>query len=91
LKAVTVQQPKNVEVDLEAGAAYIYYGEGTVAKQRDVTETGSVSVDFDAENRVIGIEVLWIDDPAQVAIARQWALEHGLAFPWSRDAGELVQ
>lgn len=87
-----MQQPKMVEVDLEARAAYVRYAESEVkvAKQRDVTETGSVSVDFDAADVVIGVEVLWIDDPAIVTIARQWSHDHGLAFP-ARLGAEMLE
>ncbi len=43
-------------------------------------ETG-VSVDVNEDDAVIGIEVLDLGNPAAMALARDYAAAHGLAFP----------
>lgn len=42
--------------DPEADAVYIYVGEGEVAETEEVAP--NVMLDFDAEGRVVGVEVL---------------------------------
>ena len=42
--------------DPEADAVYIYLGEGDVAETEEVAP--NVMLDFDAEGRVVGVEVL---------------------------------
>jgi uncharacterized protein YuzE len=82
-------QPVNVNVDLAVRAAYVEYAPGPSAQTVDLNETGSVAYDVDADGNVIGIEVLGIGRPEQIAIAREFAQAHDLAFP--RDlAGNLV-
>jgi hypothetical protein len=82
-------QPVSVDVDLAIRAAYVRYAPGPSVQTVDVTETGSVAYDVDAAGNVIGIEVLSIQRPEQIAIARAFAEAHELAFP--RDlAGNLA-
>ena len=82
-------QPVNVNVDLAVRAAYVEYAPGPSAQTVDLNETVSVAYDVDADGNVIGIEVLGIGRPEQIALAREFAQSHGLAFP--RDlAGALV-
>ena len=82
-------QPINVNVDLAVRAAYIEYAPGPSAQTVDLNDTGSVAYDVDADGSVIGIEVLGIGHPEQIALARAFAQSRGLAFP--RDlAGALV-
>jgi hypothetical protein len=82
-------QPVNVNVDLAVRAAYVEYAPGPSVQTVDLNETGSVAYDVDADGNVIGIEVLGIGRPEQIALAREFAQAHGLAFP--RDlAGVLV-
>jgi len=82
-------QPIHVRVDLAAHAAYIKYAPGPSVSTVDLNDTGSVAYDVDAEGTIVGIEVLEIQVPEQIALARKFADEHGLAFP--RDlAGNLV-
>jgi uncharacterized protein YuzE len=81
--------PVNVNVDLSVGAAYIEYAPGPSVETVDLNETGSVAYDLDASGNVIGIEVLGISRPEQIAIAREFARAQDLAFP--RDlTGALV-
>ena len=82
-------QPIHVRVDLEAHAAYIKYTPGPSISTVDLNDTGSVAYDIDSNGTIVGIEVLEIQLPEQIAIARKFADEHALAFP--RDlAGNLV-
>jgi len=82
-------EPISVRVDLEVPAAYIKYSKGASVETRDVVEGGVVSYDLDDAGTIVGLEVLWIDDPAHVEAARAFAAEHDLAFP--RDLrGNLV-
>jgi uncharacterized protein YuzE len=84
-----MNQPVNVNIDLEVRAAYVEYAPGPSVETIDLTETGSVAYDVDASGKIIGIEVLEIQHPGQIEIARAFAETHDLAFP--RDlSGALV-
>jgi uncharacterized protein YuzE len=82
-------QPIQVRVDLAAHAAYVKYASGASVSTVDLNDTGSVAYDVDEAGTIVGIEVLEIQMPEQIALARKFVDEHGLAFP--RDlAGNLV-
>ena len=82
-------QPIHVRVDLEARAAYVKYAPGPSVSTIDLNDTGSVAYDVDANGTIVGIEVLEIQLPGQIEIARAFAETHDLAFP--RDlAGNLA-
>lgn len=82
-------QPIHVRVDLAAHAACVKYAPGASVLTVDLNDTGSVAYDVDANGAIVGIEVLEIQMPEQIAIARAFAETHDLAFP--RDlAGNLV-
>ena len=52
-------RPPVVEVDTEATAAYVRFGRGKVARTEPFGNADSlVMVDFDRQNRVLGIEVI---------------------------------
>jgi len=70
------------EVTWSDGNAYVRYADDTVpfAGMRDLEPSGSVAVDFGPAGEVIGIEIAFMEAP-QLAIARQFASENGLAFP----------
>lgn len=73
-------------------AAVIVYREVGTVTPREVTPTGDVVIDVVGDGVVEAIEILWIDDPENVTLAREVARRFGLAFP--RDltaslAGEL--
>jgi hypothetical protein len=46
-----------------------------------LNDTGSVAYDVDEAGTIVGIEVLEVQMPGQIALARTFADEHGLAFP----------
>lgn len=73
-------QPLDVRVDLTVGAGYVTYAKGTVTETIDVWEDGWVAADVDADNRIIGIEVLDLDAET-LENARAFATSRGLAFP----------
>ena len=50
------------------------------ADGRDDEGTG-VHVDFNADEEIVGIEIIDIDEPELVAIARDYARDNDLAFP----------
>jgi hypothetical protein len=58
--------------------------DGTVAiyrnNQRRDEPTG-VHVDLTDNDEVVALEIISVDDPGFVAIARDYAIQHGLAFP----------
>lgn len=57
-------QAPTVEVDTEAGAAYIRFRKGKVARTEVQDETGGVVVtfDFDKDGNVLGAELVGIDE-----------------------------
>lgn len=82
-------EPISVRVDLKVPAAYIKYSKNTSVETREVLEGGAVAYDLDDAGTIVGLEVLWIDDSANVETARSFAEHNGLAFP--RDLrGNLV-
>ncbi len=82
-------KPIHVRVDLEVGAAYVKYAAGPSVSTIDLAENGSVAYDVNAAGEIMGIDVLAIHLPEQIAIAQKFAAEHELAFP--RDlAGTLA-
>jgi len=78
-------EPISVRVDLAVPAAYVKYRKSTPVETRDVVEGGAVAYDLDDAGVIVGLEVLWFDDPAHVETARTFATQHNLAFP--RDLG----
>lgn len=40
-----------------------------------------VAVDRDPDDAIVGIEILNIDDPVEIALARDFAADHELEFP----------
>jgi len=76
-----MREPMTVQVDLEIPAAYIKYADGESVQTRDILDGGTVAYDVDAQGQVVGLEILWIDDPAHVEAAETFARDHGLAFP----------
>ncbi len=82
-------EPLSVRVDLAVPAAYVKYSKSTPVETRTVVEGGAVAYDLDDVGAIVGLEVLWFDDPAHVEAARAFATQHRLAFP--RDLrGNLV-
>jgi uncharacterized protein YuzE len=60
---VTTQRPPVVELDSEAQAAYIRFTHHKVARTQPVlTEGCIVTVDFDAKDEVIGIELVGVTE-----------------------------
>jgi hypothetical protein len=85
-----MQNPIEVKVDLEANAGYVRYQARSGGQRfaRNERLSQDVVVDFDADNEVLGIELLAFDDEA-IDVARRFAEAHDLGFP--RDlAGALV-
>ena len=75
-----MKQP--IEVRVTGGAGYIRYGdEATVAATHEIIASASVAADLSASGDVVGIEILDVFEPSQVAAAREYARTHGLAFP----------
>jgi len=74
-------EPIRMRVDLEIPAAYVKYSKTTSVETRSVIDGGAVAYDLDDAGAVVGLEVLWIDDPAHVEAARTFAAQHDLAFP----------
>jgi len=74
-------QPINVRTDLSVKAAYVEYATALSVSTVDLTDTGSVAYDVDADGNVVGIEVLGFEHPERVAIAREFAASRDLAFP----------
>jgi predicted nucleic acid-binding protein len=75
-----VNQP--IEVRVIDGVADVRYGEeSSVVSTREVVPSASVPADVDAAGTIVGIEVLFASDAAAVALARDYAHAHTLAFP----------
>lgn len=83
-----MREPKQIRIDLEAGAAYVAYSESKVVTTEDVWEDGQVAADYDAAGSIIGIELLGFDAET-LAHAKAFAQENALAFP-SNLAGAVV-
>lgn len=82
-------EPISVRVDLEVPAAYVKYSKSSSVETRDVVAGGAVTYDVDEFGRIVGLEILWLDEAAHVEAAREFATSHDLAFP--RDLrGNLV-
>jgi uncharacterized protein YuzE len=61
---------------------YIGYPGGPVVESIEVGGEGSaVLADVGAEGRIVGIEILDVNVPEHVALARSFADRNGLAFP----------
>ena len=73
--------PISVRVDLEVPAAYVKYSKNASVETRDIIEGGAVAYDLDDAGEIVGLEVLWIDEPSHVEAARAFAAQHDLAFP----------
>ena len=66
----------------ETVPAYIDYVGGTIVETIEVGGEGSeVLADVDEDGRIVGIEILDVNIPENVALARRFAAERGLAFP----------
>jgi len=66
----------------ESEPFYIGYPGGPVVESIEVGGEGSaVLADIDAESRIVGIEILDVNVPEHVSLARSFAAENGLAFP----------
>jgi len=78
-------EPISVRVDLAVPAAYVKYSKNPSVETREVVDGGAVAYDLDDGGAIVGLEVLWIDDPAHIEAARAFASQHDLAFP--RDLG----
>jgi uncharacterized protein YuzE len=50
------QETYQIEIDEEADAAYVRVTQGAIASTREVAD--GILVDFDAEDRMVGVEVL---------------------------------
>lgn len=74
-------QVLSVKADLAIPAAYIRYGRTEAVRTRLLTPAGSVTLEFDAAGNVVGMEIFWIDNEANIALAREEAQRLGLAFP----------
>ncbi len=75
-------QPRTVQVDAESGAAYVTYAVGIVAGTIEVWDYGQVAADVDDKDTILGIELLGLDAET-IGHARNYATQHGLAFPES--------
>ncbi len=80
--------PKNISIDLEAGAAYVAYSDSKIATTKDVWKDGQVAADYDEHANVVGIELLGFDAET-LEHARAFAQENELTFP-SNLAGAVV-
>ena len=61
---------------------YIGYPGGAVVESIEVGGEGSdVLADLDSDGHIVGIEILDVNVADDVALARQFAEERGLAFP----------
>lgn len=69
-----------ISVTVHGGAAYVLYSDGVIAQTKEITETGSVAADIDAQGNVVGIEILFIVE-TEIAIAARFAHERQLGFP----------
>ncbi len=78
-------EPISVRVDLEVPSAYVKYSKSASIETRDIVGGGAVAYDLDELGVIVGLEVLWIDDPGHIEAARAFAGQHNLAFP--RDLG----
>ncbi len=78
-------EPISVRVDLEIPAAYVKYRKGISVETRDIVDGGAVAYDLDDGGEIVGLEVLWIDEPRHIEAARAFAVRQDLAFP--RDLG----
>ncbi len=85
----------DITVDPQWPIAYLLYSPRRPAGAIDIARDGSgvpqkcdraadrmgVVIDVDVRDRIVGIEISSVDDPAQVALARDFAHAEGLAFP----------
>jgi uncharacterized protein YuzE len=76
-----MKQPINVTTDRSINAAYVEYAPESSVSTVNLTETGSVAYDVDVDGNVVGIEVLGIQHPDRVEIAREFAASRELDFP----------
>jgi uncharacterized protein YuzE len=72
-----VIQPIHVRVDLEAHAAYVKYAPGPSVSTIDLNDTGSLAYDVDEAGTIIGIEVLEIQMPEQIALRSAPSVRRG--------------
>jgi uncharacterized protein YuzE len=101
-----MKHPIDITVDPLCAAAYITYAtaqfDGSYHLRRDsrgrVTQHGyqddehiGVVLDVDENDSVIGIELLDVDDADSVAVAREFAVDHGFDFPSDVRAAAHVQ
>ncbi|HEX3465020.1 MAG TPA: DUF2283 domain-containing protein [Candidatus Elarobacter sp.] len=68
--------------EADSNPFYLGYPGGMIVESIEVGGEGSeVLADVDADGRIVGIEILDVNVPANVELARRFADEHGLAFP----------
>jgi uncharacterized protein YuzE len=76
----------------EAGGVrpmYIYYSHEPVTKTVDCDDEGSVSLDFDTNGEVVGIEILHPGDD-EIALAIETAKKYGLSLSGVFDPGLIA-
>jgi uncharacterized protein YuzE len=74
-----LQNAIELRIDLEVGAAYVRYG-SRGARGTSVRLSEDVVVHYDAENRVVGIELIEMR-PDAIRAAEAFASQNDLGFP----------
>jgi uncharacterized protein YuzE len=73
---VASSRPPIVEIDTEATATYVRFGRGKVARTEPYGGTDSfVMVDFDRQNRVLGIELIGKKEFSIVHLLRDFPMQ----------------
>ncbi len=74
-----MQKAIELRVDLEVGAAYVRYG-SRGERATSVRLSEDVVVHYDADNRVVGIELIEVR-PDSIQAAETFASQNALDFP----------
>jgi len=83
---VQSKTPPTVEVDTEGGAAYIRFGKGKVPRiEVQENEDALITVDLDKNGRVLGIEMVGVEEFTIRALLKKIPAMRELEFP----AGEV--
>ena len=68
-----------VELDTEAQAAYVRFRDGQVARTKRVeTETVVVTIDLDANDHILGLELIGVKDFTVQSLLQKAHLEHAV-------------
>ncbi len=72
---------KPLLIEVRGDAGYVRYSEEPVVETLDVLPSCSVAADIDHIGRVVGIEILFVDNRKNLAAAHAFAKSRNLAFP----------